>query len=161
MPLAWADMRDILATNFQANPLPVEGGGTGSGSVEGALANLGIVDYIVAQGQSGDWYYTKYASGQAECWSYVTLSISGFKAWGGIYESSQNIAPKSYPFTWWSVPGFTALFRNGGSGMFIAGFEYGSTGSTTQSPQVNVLRGGNWTNSSVANVLLYATGRWK
>ena len=159
--MAWADMRDILATNFQADPLPVASGGTGSGSAEGALANLGVTDYIVAQGTSGDWAYVKYASGRADCWAYVSLSISAYKAWGGIYESSQSIAAKSYPFTWWSVPGFTALLRNAGSGMFISGFEYGPTGSTTQSPQVNVLRGGNWTTATTANILLYATGRWK
>lgn len=36
---------------------------------------IGGDDYVVAQGQSGDWLYRKWNSGYAECWNKISYSI--------------------------------------------------------------------------------------
>ena len=49
-------------------PLTVASGGTGAITAAGAITNLGIKDYVVAQGESNNWHYRKWKSGRAECW---------------------------------------------------------------------------------------------
>jgi hypothetical protein len=55
-------------------------------------------DYIVDQGTEGNWVYRKYNSGVAECWGNFTVTVTGWSAWGNVYEAtrSANLAP-SYP----------------------------------------------------------------
>ena len=49
--------------------LPVAQGGTGATKPADAITNLGINDYVVAQGKSEGWTYRKWNSGVAECWT--------------------------------------------------------------------------------------------
>lgn len=58
------------------------------------IGNDTVADFIVAQGTSGSWYYRKWASGWAECWSGFSPSSSvGNDKYIGI----------SFPFTFKSV----------------------------------------------------------
>lgn len=58
------------------------------------IGNDTVADFVVAQGTSGSWYYRKWASGWAECWSGFSPSSSvGNDKYIGI----------SFPFTFKSV----------------------------------------------------------
>lgn len=50
-------------------PLTISSGGTGAKNAADAVTNLGINDYVVAQGKSEGWTYRKWNSGVAECWT--------------------------------------------------------------------------------------------
>lgn len=78
-------MRDILATNFKSNPLPVEGGGTGAGSAEGALANLGVVDHAVFSGKVGDWWIVRHASGYFTAERMWRSTTTHYSTWNNFY----------------------------------------------------------------------------
>lgn len=71
----------LYATSENGTPkfgtLPVAQGGTGATTTSDAITNLGINDYVIAQGKSGKWNYRKWNSGIAECWyySWVTPTV--------------------------------------------------------------------------------------
>lgn len=159
--MAWADMRDILATNFKSNPLPVEGGGTGAGSAEGALANLGVADYAIAQGKSGGWTYVKYASGTGMCWKTVNVTTD-FSAWGSGYLSATGVR-ETYPFKWAAPPVFNATAVPYGADWSILAVctrDSNYPDPTTDTPKVNAFRPSNASGVSV-DFMLFAVGRWK
>ena len=54
--------------------LPIANGGTGATTAAGIVSNLGISDYVVAQGTNGIWTYRKWNSGIAECWGNTTIN---------------------------------------------------------------------------------------
>lgn len=54
--------------------LPIANGGTGATTAAAAVTNLGIADYVVAQGTSGIWTYRKWNSGVSECWGSITIN---------------------------------------------------------------------------------------
>lgn len=56
--------------------LAITHGGTGATSAASAVTNLGIADYVVAQGTDGIWTYRKWNSGVAECWGSSTINYN-------------------------------------------------------------------------------------
>ena len=67
-------------------------------------------DYVVAKGQSGNWYYRKWSSGRAECWAKVYCDgITCEKTWGSIYycETPRVVGP--YPFEFAEPPCYSFL----------------------------------------------------
>ena len=121
-------------------------------------------DYIVEQGTSGIWTYRKWNSGIAECWGSTTASGVINTAWGGIYEASGVIAARiDYPFEFTEVP-VCDFFPTGTTDATQQYFlaitpEGGST--TTQTPEVEVLRGAASTVSVTYGIGYRAIGRWK
>lgn len=75
-------------------PLTVESGGTGADNAISALANLGIVDYVVERGTN----YMKYASGLMIQWGKHTPGSTALSAMGNIYVSSWISATFPKPF---------------------------------------------------------------
>jgi hypothetical protein len=63
--------------------LTVSSGGTGAKNAADAVTNLGINDYVVAQGKSEGWTYRKWNSGVAECWTLAketTPTVNGINS---------------------------------------------------------------------------------
>lgn len=79
-----------------AQPLPVESGGTGVATLAELLAALGIKDYIIEQGISGNWTYQKYASGYADLWWRGTVKPTSYTTVGSMVYT--NIISLSMPF---------------------------------------------------------------
>ena len=77
-------------------PLPVEGGGTGVATLDELRQALGIKDYIIEQGISGNWTYQKYASGYADLWWRGTVTPTSYTAVGSMVYT--NIIRLSMPF---------------------------------------------------------------
>lgn len=68
---------DNKAAKFATLPIPQ--GGTGATTGAGALTNLGVKDYVVAEGTLNGWGYRKWNSGIGECWyndSFATTAVS-------------------------------------------------------------------------------------
>ena len=116
--MAWADMRDILATNFKANPLPVEGGGTGAGSAEGALANLGVADYAISSGKEGSWWVVRYASGYFTAERSWTGTTTHYGTWNNNYADSLSF---TLPFEPAEVLSITASAKKGTGHTIVSG----------------------------------------
>ena len=76
-------------------PLPVEGGGTGVATLDELRQALGIKDYIIEQGISGNWTYQKYASGYADLWWRGTVKPTSYTAVGSMVYT--NIISLSMP----------------------------------------------------------------
>lgn len=77
-------------------PLPVESGGTGVATLDELRQALGIKDYIIEQGISGNWTYQKYASGYADLWWRGTVTPTSYTAVGSMVYT--NIISLSMPF---------------------------------------------------------------
>lgn len=77
-------------------PLPVESGGTGVATLDELRQSLGIKDYIIEQGISGNWTYQKYASGYADLWWRGTVTPTSYTAAGSMVYT--NIIRLSMPF---------------------------------------------------------------
>lgn len=77
-------------------PLPVESGGTGVATLDELRQALGIKDYIIEQGISGNWTYQKYASGYADLWWRGTVKPTSYTAAGSMVYT--NIISLSMPF---------------------------------------------------------------
>lgn len=77
-------------------PLPVKSGGTGVATLDELRQALGIKDYIIEQGISGNWTYQKYASGYADLWWRGTVTPTSYTAVGSMVYT--NIISLSMPF---------------------------------------------------------------
>ena len=79
------------------SPLPVINGGTGAINGADALDNLGVKDFIIAEGTSGDWYYKKYNSGIAVCVAKYEQTKKVETQWGTLYTTTQ-FGETDFPF---------------------------------------------------------------
>lgn len=151
--LGWVNLNDLVTESLQANPLPVAAGGTGINN---------MADAIVASGTSGNWTYTKYASGKAECWGNFTIASNSWNQWGGLYETAGSLSPQSYPFTFLAEPSLSVGLRGCSQSTYIAGFEFGTNGTTTKTPYIFALRGTTGpTGSCNFYITIIVKGWWK
>lgn len=75
------------------------------------LDNLGM-DYVIAQGKSGEWWYRKWNSGRAECGiDTKTFESLESRKWNESMYICGGWAFPAYPFTFSSAPFVTILFR--------------------------------------------------
>lgn len=114
-------------------------------------------DYIVEHGTSGDWTYTKWNSGKAECYQTSIKYVCPSTAWGtGHYYD--EIASIPFPTNlFFAAPTVTATIEDDGGNFFLTKkfATYSETGSFFVVSLVS------FPSSTVAKLHLSAKGRWK
>lgn len=122
------------------------------------LSEKDAINYVVAEGDSGNWHYRKWNNGWAECWATINKSsVPMTQQWGGVYESTSTYY-FTYPFTfaerpWWVVS------ANESSGGVLSIEAEGSDSSTTRTANFRFTRGTSGTQSITYSC--YAFGKWK
>lgn len=114
------------------------------------------LDYITEEGTEGIWSYRVWASGTAECWGTLEENITGWTAWGSLYEGTASTHTAAYPnglFT--SAPDFFANSKGTSQGYLT---EIYGAGSATTTPQVYAVRPNNSGSTGVYRFSLYAIG---
>lgn len=135
-----------------AQPLPVESGGTGVATLAELLAALGIKDYIIEQGISGNWTYQKYASGYADLWWRGTVKPTSYTTVGSMVYT--NIISLSMPF---GVTGNVVVTGSGDNLHMICNTDWSYAGKTVS---FRMLRAASMTLGN-QTVSLRVVGKWK
>ncbi len=90
-------------------------------------------DYVIDQGTSGIWKYTRWASGKVEAVGKVTVNTAVSSAWGSIYASGPLYgAAAQLPFTFKEKPYVTACLDGSlaGAWLIASGSSSGATKSS-------------------------------
>lgn len=135
-----------------AQPLPVESGGTGVATLAELLAALGVKDYIIEQGISGNWTYQKYASGYADLWWRGTVTPTSYTAVGSMVYT--NIISLSMPF---GVTGNVVVTGSVQNLHMICNTDWSYSGKTVS---FRMLRAASMTIGN-QTVSLRVVGKWK
>lgn len=133
-------------------PLPVEGGGTGVATLDELRQALGIKDYIIEQGISGNWTYQKYASGYADLWWRGTVTPTSYTAVGSMVYT--NIIRLSMPF---GVTGNVVVTGTGDNLHILANVDWSYANKTVS---FRLLRAASMTLGAQV-VALRVMGKWK
>ena len=125
-------------------------------TLEELRADLGISDYIVEQGTSGNWAYRKWNSGTAECWLVNNLYLTGSTPVAYMNDSAYlTHATVNLPFTFKTQPSAVAEGSLGtGSGFVNVLPESGYS-------KVTVYVTGNQNSAEITIRSMIVTGRWK
>ena len=147
-----------LGSVAYTNTVPVANGGTGATTASAALTNLGVSDYVVAEGwdNTGLWYYRKWNSGHAEAWFSNLYNTAISSAWGSVY----------YAKLWDSLNYPSGLFKNP---PVVQATSNDSESWITIKSGDNIASTGNAflicpvtkTNAYYAYISVYANGLWK
>lgn len=133
-------------------PLPVESGGTGVDTLDELRQALGIKDYIIEQGISGNWTYQKYASGYADLWWRGTVKPTSYTTVGSMVYT--NIISLSMPF---GVTGNVVVTGSVQNLHMICNTDWSYSGKTVS---FRMLRAASMTLGS-QTVSLRVVGKWK
>lgn len=161
---------DSIGTGEVVLDIMADGSGIGLGKVAeipGAIDsawNLAVcgqieVDFVIEQGTSGVWTYRKWASGIAECWGEDAFSISGWKAWGSLYEST-NTYQATYPSELFIDIPLCKISVSRTNNIGTCGLDIFSGASKTQTPICYALRPSTGATGTI-HLSLFARGRWK
>lgn len=123
-------------------------------------ANLGIKDYVVEQGTSGNWKYRKWNSGEVECWyraNYGTITLS--TALGTDIVS--NGFRFTFPFEFSEVPTCIVCYEGNSTGYAeMQAVGAGGVATKTQSAMYRLVRIGSASISLTNNMFsLYVKGK--
>lgn len=135
-----------------AQPLPVESGGTGVATMAELLAALGVKDYIIEQGISGNWTYQKYASGYADLWWRGTVKPTSYTTVGSMIYT--NIISLSMPF---GVTGNVVVTGTGDNLHILTNVDWSYANKTVS---FRLLRAASMTIGNQI-VALRVVGKWK
>lgn len=133
-------------------PLPVESGGTGVATLDGLRQALGIKDYIIEQGISGNWTYQKYASGYADLWWRGTVKPTSYTTVGSMVYT--NIISLSMPF---GVTGNVVVTGTGDNLHILTNVDWSYANKTVS---FRLLRAASMTIGNQI-VALRVVGKWK
>ena len=133
-------------------PLPVESGGTGVATLDALRQALGIKDYIIEQGISGNWTYQKYASGYADLWWRGTVKPTSYTTVGSMVAT--NVISLSMPF---GVTGNVVVTGSCNNLHMICNADWSYSGKTVS---FRMLRAASMTLGN-QTVLLRVVGKWK
>lgn len=165
--------------------MPVEAGGTGANTVEGARSSLGLpnpttadsgkvvgvdnfggfaltdpaADFIVDQGVTNGWLWRKWNSGIGECWIKLTMEGDFARTWGSLYEAFP-FDPVNYPFAFVELPFEFATPGNNTVGAWVER-NSSATQTTTCSGTYQLIRPAKDTTKYTLMVNLYVIGKWK
>lgn len=125
-----------------------------------AIANLGITNYIVEQGESGNWTYRKWNNGEVECWyhaNYGTITLS--TALGTDIVS--NGFRFTFPFEFSEVPTCIVCYEGNSTGYAeMQAVGAGGVATKTQSAMYRLVRIGSASISLTNNMFsLYVKGK--
>lgn len=119
-------------------------------------------DFIVEQGTSGDWVYRKWNSGIAECWGTHKYTLTGWSAWGTLYEGSSSggaYYQESYPTNLFKERPFSVASVKGiNKGCLLETY---TAGDSSQTDGYIVVRPNNTGSLGDVYINIYAMGRWK
>lgn len=135
-----------------AQPLPVESGGTGVATLAELLAALGVKDYIIEQGISGNWTYQKYASGYADLWWRGDVTPTSYTTVGSMVYT--NIIRLSMPF---GVTGNVVVTGTGDNLHILTNVDWSYANKTVS---FRLLRAASMTLGAQI-VALRVVGKWK
>lgn len=140
--------------------LSISNGGTGAETAAEAMTNLGVADYVVEQGVSGNWTYKKWNSGEVECWyhaNYGTITLS--TALGTDIVS--NGFRFTFPFEFSEVPTCIVCYEGNSTGYAeMQAVGAGGVATTTQSAMYRLVRIGSATISLANNMFsVYVKGK--
>lgn len=125
------------------------------------LGDMGVKDYIVEQGSSGNWTYRKWSNGDAECWASATVSGMACTTTVGNWYRTGNITISNYPFTFTVNPNLQMTFETySGTGGLVWSAGTSSSSPKTKPATVYVIRPTS-SNSITGFVRYYAKGKWK
>ena len=124
------------------------------------MTNLGVVDYVVEQGESGNWTYKKWNGGEVECWyhaNYGTITLS--TALGTDIVS--NGFRFTFPFEFSEVPTCIVCYEGNSTGYAeMQAVGAGGVATTTQSAMYRLVRIGSASISLTNNMFsVYVKGR--
>lgn len=177
------EIEEILnKANALEEVVSIEKGGTNATTAEEARSNLGFDygsaepsgtpntgegsvyfrtggDAIVEVGTEDIWTYKKYASGVAECWGTLSITVTAWDAWGGMYEQADGTAGVNYPTGLFNAAPQIYSSASGSAGN--AGVELYGENSATKTPAFFVLRGTSLSSAVTFKIYLQCIGRWK
>ena len=165
-----------------SNTLTIDKGGTNAVTAPEARENLGFTygsaepsgtpdggegsvyfrtggDAVVEVGTDGMWTYEKRASGIAKCWGTLTITVSTWDAWGGMYEQSTGTPGVAYPTGLFAAT--PQIYPSASGSVGNAGIEFYGGNSATKTPTMFILRGSSTSSTATFEVYLLCIGRWK
>ena len=122
----------------------------------GGAGTVPVVDYVVAQGISGNWTYRKWNSGIAECWAKITQTVTPGDVWAGTL----NLAP--YVITVTTPIEFTGIDCVNASAYVGSGHTITSSVSDTPPNKISIPALSVYlTGQQECKAYVYVMGRWK
>ena len=135
--------------------LPIANGGTGATTVAGIRSNLGIEDYVVSQGQSGNTYYRKWNSGIMEMWYQVTTTSQAINtAYGSMYIGTHKW---TFPVTFADMDVVLCSYFRWGTSASWGGL----VGATTTYADLRGYDLYSRDSGTTCTIAAYAKGKWK
>lgn len=120
------------------------------------LKDMGINDYIVAQGTSGIWAYRKWDSGVAECWLESDLTLTGSTPVANMNGSAYlSYVDVDLPFTFKTKPSAVA------NGVLGTGTGFVNVWCRNGYNEITVYVTGNQNSAAITIRSMIVTGRWK
>ncbi len=114
-------------------------------SIQDMLSKLGV-NYIVEQGANNFWTWRKWSDGTAELWAVSEIDrVSISSAWGNLYYGTwmnleQNVAARTYPFSFIAVPSVTATYSGGDKDAWLISVFHSSDNLLTSAPAYALAR---------------------
>ena len=119
----------------------------------GGAGTLPVADYVVEQGTSGVWFYRKWNSGFAECWTHSAVTVRGAH-WADVLGGYGYAISLNFPQNLFT--NVTTVIANGSTG---TGTGFARTSSSNKN-NVTVIVVGNQEDNQLT-IQLEAKGYWK
>ncbi len=121
----------------------------------------GTVDWIVAQGTSGEWTYRKWDSGISECWmSHTYTGVTATTTWGTLYYGTLT-STLTYPSGLFNTAPQLEVTIQSQGGRFWPSYEAPATSVTTNVGTIYTLAPQAYSGNNTATLNLHAYGTWK
>lgn len=118
----------------------------------GGAGTLPVADYVIEQGTSGVWFYRKWNSGFAECWTHSAIKVKGVH-WADVLGGYGYTISLSFPQNLFT--NVTTVIANGCTGTG-SGFAW----TNSNKNDVTVIVVGNQQDNQLT-IQVEAKGYWK